>query len=165
MKRRIVTLLLIATLCAAYVLYSVLSLLSQPDAVYVRRSEIMSVFENNREYFEQVAEFYRLHDKQYIFYDSDAQSYLENAAPDTDEEAEIIEKLLDEFSFNEILRGEHGALSIDYARPLGHSVRIGMKYDYNSEKWRFLYSHNHTTCEYGHLTYWIFDLICNRANW
>lgn len=157
-KKNILISVMIVVVLLSYTVFCVINLNGQKNVKYMRRSDVLDVLAQNREYFDSLAEYYKAHKNCSIFYDLTNQSFVSQVG---EEEAGILSELFQKHSFNMIQR-EDDYLSILYNRPFDHLVVIGMFYDYDEEKWTFTYAHNYERCATGHFNgYFFYDLIFN----
>ena len=149
---------LIVLLLLVYCGISVWSFKNQKNVEYLNKNQVIKVFESDREYFNSVAKFYESHERTTVAYDLTNKRFGSEVA---EEEADVLKKLVEEYSFNLIMRdGDY--FSIMYNRPFDHNVLVGMTYDYITQEWTFVYNHNYDRCAYGHFWgYHFYDLLYN----
>lgn len=154
---KIIIIILVALL-SVYIIWSINSFVSQ-DAEYTTKSEMMSVLDENFQYFDDIVNFFKNYEYKYILYDLSSQSFVYGL---TKEEESVIQKLFSELSFN-YLEKDGDSISFVYCRPFNHSVNVGLKYDYITKEWTYIYYHNYKRCSNGHLNgYWFYDVLLNK---
>ncbi len=170
MKRKILIGIAVCLL-GLYIFYCVSTLATQPNTAYLNKWEVKEVFENNKDYFQEAADYFENRDVAHIYYDSSQQEITGTSAYDPEEEkwvenkadpddVRVVEKMCRELSFNMIQRDDSW-LDVFYVRPFDHSITIGISYNYDTKKWTTNYSHNYDRCTCGHHGYRVYDLIFN----
>lgn len=156
-KRYIVIISLVVFLCI-YTACCTVSLNAQ-NVPYISQKQVMSVLEENKEYFNEVSKLYENVDSQYIMYDLSAKKIVDGTVAKHEET--VISDLFEKYSFNQIWKTEN-ELNIIYVRPFNHKINIGISYDYESKEWSYIYNHNYDGCKNSHINgYKIFDMIWN----
>lgn len=141
----------------SYVVFCIVDFNAQENVKYMRRSDVIDVLNQNHEYFDSLAEYYRFYESHSVLYDLSNQSFVSQIS----EEDEILSELFQKYSFN-WLQKDGDYLSILYNRPFDHNVVIGIVYDYDEKKWASIYNHNYERCATGHFNgYRFYDLIFN----
>lgn len=141
------------------------SILSQENVKFICKRDVQNVVDNDINYFQSVAEFYKSYENRTIFYDSAVQDYSEAFTSPSLEpsEAGVVDKIFKEYGFNTLYRLDD-CLMIFYNRPTNHNIIIGIQFNYTTQKWAYLYNHNYESCNCGHLDgYRVFDFLFNRG--
>lgn len=157
-KHSMILIVLIALLFLVYCTISVWSFKNQKNVEYLNKNQVIKVFENDLKYFDSLARYYESHEDAIITYDLTNKYFVSSV---TEEDADVLKKLVEEYSFNLIMRDDD-YFSIMYNRPFDHSVLVGMTYDYATQEWAFTYDHNYDRCAKGHFWgYRFYDLLYN----
>lgn len=154
---KIIIIIILVSLLSVYTIWSINSFIGQ-DAEYATKKEVMSVFNENAQYFDSVADFFENYKYKYILYDLSSQLFVDDL---TKEEETVTLKLFSELSFNSLER-DGDSISFVYLRPFNHSISIGLNYNYLTKEWSYIYNHNYKRCQNGHLNgYWFYDVLLN----
>ena len=132
--------LIVISALTGYVLWDFRQIEDVPHT-YVKKAEIEAVFEENKEGFMQVAEFFKDKKSAMVLYDLTAKSFVTELSPSEKEQTAWIFAS----GFNTIKKRED-ALCIYLNRPTKHSINIGLCYDYQKENWHYLYFHDYDRC-------------------
>lgn len=152
---------LIIIFVITYIIIGFSKIEKQQNVNYLNKREILNILNNDTEYFDTIAEFYKNSNDKVIVYDLSTNNFVSDLSNTPIVEIQLIEPLFKKYSFN-FLEKDGDTLSIYYQRPFEHKISIGLVYNYRNEQWDFLYNHNYEGCPVGHLDgYRIYDLIYN----